>query len=222
MQGLEVKGVFIGKAEDIGGDSAARSTSARWNTGSGSGGLGSDEQGDPRFHGGPERALHHWRVPLLAQALPRLEGPSFGENLSTYGLTEEQVCIGDSFRWGEAIIQVSQPRSLPPEPPLGHRGIAAPGAGHRPLRLVLRAAPRLRQHRGSPRVAGTPIPRTQCRPCRACLLPRTPGARGPATAAGLRSPERPLARRCRAALSSGQVEDWNARLHGLPLEGMRA
>lgn len=35
----------------------------------------------------------------------------FGENLSTRGLSESQVCIGDLFRWGDAILQISQPRS---------------------------------------------------------------------------------------------------------------
>ncbi len=33
--------------------------------------------------------------------------PAFGENLSTEGLTENDVCIGDIFRWGEALIQVT-------------------------------------------------------------------------------------------------------------------
>ncbi|EON2300860.1 MOSC domain-containing protein [Escherichia coli] len=37
--------------------------------------------------------------------------PAFGENLSTDGLTESNVYMGDIFRWGEALIQVSQPRS---------------------------------------------------------------------------------------------------------------
>ena len=37
--------------------------------------------------------------------------PAFGENLSTDGLTEQNVYIGDIFRWGEALIQVTQPRS---------------------------------------------------------------------------------------------------------------
>lgn len=37
--------------------------------------------------------------------------PAFGENLSTDGLTEQNVFIGDIFRWGEALIQVTQPRS---------------------------------------------------------------------------------------------------------------
>jgi len=37
--------------------------------------------------------------------------PAFGENLSTVGLTEKNVFIGDIYRWGDALIQVTQPRS---------------------------------------------------------------------------------------------------------------
>ncbi|MFT5705833.1 MAG: MOSC domain-containing protein YiiM, partial [Oceanospirillaceae bacterium] len=39
------------------------------------------------------------------------EFAGMGENISTLGLNEENVCIGDRFQWGEAIIEVSQPRS---------------------------------------------------------------------------------------------------------------
>ena len=34
----------------------------------------------------------------------------FGENLTTEGITEETVCIGDRFRIGSSVLQVSQPR----------------------------------------------------------------------------------------------------------------
>ncbi len=37
--------------------------------------------------------------------------PHSAKNLSTEGLTEKNVYIGDIFRWGEALIQVTQPRS---------------------------------------------------------------------------------------------------------------
>ncbi|MTH46991.1 6-hydroxyaminopurine reductase [Intestinirhabdus alba] len=81
-------------------------------------GLEGDEQAEKRYHGGPDRALCHYpREHYLhwAQALPalaeRFVAPAFGENLSTHGLTEENVFIGDIFRWGGALIQVSQPRS---------------------------------------------------------------------------------------------------------------
>jgi MOSC domain-containing protein YiiM len=61
-------------------------------------------------------------VPLSARTLSALENrvpeqadlfvaPAFGENLSTEGLTEKNVFIGDIYRWGDALIQVTQPRS---------------------------------------------------------------------------------------------------------------
>lgn len=81
-------------------------------------GLSGDAQGDRKRHGGPEKALHHypqehyaaWRrdSPELA---PRLASPgAFGENLATFGVTEDEVCIGDIFRLGDARVQLSQGR----------------------------------------------------------------------------------------------------------------
>jgi len=81
-------------------------------------GLIGDAQGDRKPHGGPEKALHHyafdhyarWRRerPDLARFFSR-EG-AFGENISTAGLTEADVCIGDIYRLGSALLQVSQAR----------------------------------------------------------------------------------------------------------------
>ncbi len=81
-------------------------------------GLDGDCQGDPRHHGGPEKALHHyprehyaaWIAddPALAPALAA--PPAFGENISTLGAAEETVCIGDIFVFGGALLQVSQGR----------------------------------------------------------------------------------------------------------------
>ena len=81
-------------------------------------GLEGDEQAETKIHGGPDRALCHYpREHYLywAREFPELAdqfvAPAFGENLSTDGLTEQNVYIGDIFRWGEALIQVTQPRS---------------------------------------------------------------------------------------------------------------
>ena len=80
-------------------------------------GFESDEQADLRVHGGPQKAVHHyphehyapWRSEL--GALPALEAPGgFGENISTEGLTETTVAVGDIFRLGSAVVQVSQGR----------------------------------------------------------------------------------------------------------------
>lgn len=81
-------------------------------------GLEGDEQAEKKIHGGPDRALCHYpreHYRYWAQEFPELAerfvAPAFGENLSTEGLTEQNVYIGDIFRWGEALIQVTQPRS---------------------------------------------------------------------------------------------------------------
>jgi MOSC domain-containing protein YiiM len=77
-------------------------------------GLEGDQVGDPRHHGGCHQAVlaypvHHyarWKAELGIEAGPG----GFGENLAVKGLTEEDVCIGDTFALGQAVIQVSQPR----------------------------------------------------------------------------------------------------------------
>ncbi|GAB3623121.1 MOSC domain-containing protein [Mariniluteicoccus endophyticus] len=80
-------------------------------------GIVGDHQGDRRVHGGPEKALHlfpadhhatlAWARPELA---PILAPGVLGENLSTRGLLESDVCVGDVYALGSATIQVSQPR----------------------------------------------------------------------------------------------------------------
>jgi MOSC domain-containing protein YiiM len=80
-------------------------------------GIAGDQQGDPRVHGGPDKAIHHyafdhypaWRDEL--GPLPLLQAPgAFGENISTVGLDEGNVCLGDRFRLGTALLEVSQGR----------------------------------------------------------------------------------------------------------------
>ena len=75
-------------------------------------GLVGDEQAEMSYHGGPDRALchyprehyAHWKTTFPEQAA-LFFAPAFGENLSTEGLTERNVFIGDIFRWGNALIQ---------------------------------------------------------------------------------------------------------------------
>jgi MOSC domain-containing protein YiiM len=80
-------------------------------------GLVADTQADRRVHGGIEKAVHHyprdhyaaWRADLGDH--PLLEAPgAFGENLSTLGIVEADVCLGDEWRLGGARLQVSQGR----------------------------------------------------------------------------------------------------------------
>lgn len=79
-------------------------------------GLGGDHQGDHRVHGGPEKALHYFSLEgyeKFAAALPnvRIEPGMLGENFHGRGATEKTVCVGDIYRIGTALAQVSQPRS---------------------------------------------------------------------------------------------------------------
>lgn len=80
-------------------------------------GMEGDEQADLAVHGGPEKAIHHYAAdhyPFWQTEFPdsasRFAPGAFGENLSTTGLTEDQLCIGDILRIGSAIVQVTQGR----------------------------------------------------------------------------------------------------------------
>lgn len=80
-------------------------------------GLEGDQQADLSVHGGPDKAIHHyphdhyafWRGEIGAHPLLDAFG-AFGENVSTTGLTEDAVCIGDRWRMGSALVEVSQGR----------------------------------------------------------------------------------------------------------------
>lgn len=81
-------------------------------------GLEGDEQASPGIHGGIERALLHypsihydWWGKRYPEKRDLFRPALFGENLSDSRWHEKNVCIGDIFRWGDAIIQISQPRS---------------------------------------------------------------------------------------------------------------
>lgn len=81
-------------------------------------GLLLDAQADRSVHGGPDKALLHyafdhyadWRADGVGDPA-RLAAPgAFGENLSTTGVTEAGIHIGDVVRIGGALLQVSQGR----------------------------------------------------------------------------------------------------------------
>lgn len=80
-------------------------------------GLEGDEQADPVHHGGVDMAVHHyprdhyawWRDFLGDHPLLASEG-AFGENISCEGLTEHEACIGDRYRLGTALVEISQGR----------------------------------------------------------------------------------------------------------------
>lgn len=84
-------------------------------------GLDGDEQADQRpapggqIHGGRDKAIYAYPSEHLPWWSTELGGEDlgdapFGENLSTRGATEDEVGIGDLWRWGDALLQVTQPR----------------------------------------------------------------------------------------------------------------
>jgi len=69
---------------------------------------------DTKNHGGPDKAVCVYSIdhyPYWEQVL-RISLPAapFGENLSVSNLHEDNICIGDTFQVGTALLQVSQPR----------------------------------------------------------------------------------------------------------------
>ncbi|MGH9104035.1 MAG: MOSC domain-containing protein [Acidimicrobiales bacterium] len=118
--------VNVGMPRDLGREGAEQAFDRPWRTGMlkdpvagpvwvGRTNLAGDGQGDTRIHGGPDRAVHAYPSEHYAswrRQLPGLEldYAAFGENLTTLGLTEATVCIGDSFEAGRAVVQVTQPR----------------------------------------------------------------------------------------------------------------
>ncbi|MFW5843685.1 MAG: MOSC domain-containing protein, partial [Spirochaetota bacterium] len=81
-------------------------------------GLAGDAQADKKHHGGPDQAVHHYAydhyerwLREYPEAVSELSAPGFfGENISTLGITEKDVCVGDRYRLGTAVLEVSQGR----------------------------------------------------------------------------------------------------------------
>ncbi|MFC0470101.1 MOSC domain-containing protein [Halalkalibacter kiskunsagensis] len=76
--------------------------------------LEGDEQADLVNHGGSDKAVcvypfehySYWENKFGFD----LPIGAFGENITLRGVPESKVFIGDTWQWGEAIVQVSQPR----------------------------------------------------------------------------------------------------------------
>ena len=78
--------------------------------------LAGDGQADLNVHGGPDKAVCVYSAdhyPFWRDELRVLEcGPGwFGENFSVEGQSEHDVAVGDIYRIGTALVQISQPRA---------------------------------------------------------------------------------------------------------------
>lgn len=78
-------------------------------------GLVGDGQADLTVHGGPYQALYaypvehysYWEKELGVELFPP---GTFGENLTVQGMLETDVCIGDQYRIGDLVVQITSPR----------------------------------------------------------------------------------------------------------------
>lgn len=117
--------LFAGKVRRLGNEQAKDPMDRSWETGMfkepvqgnlylTSTGLQGDEIADTKNHGGLEKAIFAYPIAHYTYFLNRenLEMPigGMGENLAVLEMDELTVCIGDKYRFGEAVMEVSQPR----------------------------------------------------------------------------------------------------------------
>ena len=78
-------------------------------------GLVGDEVADTKNHGGPDKAIFayaskhydYWKKELANESIGI---GANGENLAVAFMDEDSVCLGDTYQFGQALFQVSQPR----------------------------------------------------------------------------------------------------------------
>lgn len=116
----EIIGLYVGKVEDCWPGkppSAIAKTLMQGCLRLETTGFADDRQADMAVHGGPEKAVHHyasehmafWRQRLPKHAEQFMPG-CFGENISTIGLNEANLCLGDVMSIGTATVQICQGR----------------------------------------------------------------------------------------------------------------
>ena len=74
-----------------------------------------DGQGDRAGHGGEQRAVYVYQLDSYGYWRDQLQRDDFdfgqfGENFTVDGLRDDEVCIGDQYRIGSAVFEVTQPR----------------------------------------------------------------------------------------------------------------
>lgn len=121
-----VKQLRTGKVKEVGREDAKNPLDRRWQSAIFKSerkgpvmlyktGLEADEVADTKVHGGPEKALfaypaQHYLFWQQELETDEIDIGGMGENLVIEGADEYTTFIGDTYKFGEAIIQVSQPR----------------------------------------------------------------------------------------------------------------
>lgn len=121
-----LKKVFVGVPKTVGDKDAKSVMDREWTSAIfkdavegpiqvGKTGLTGNEVSDTKNHGGPEKAVFaysqenyvYWQNEFGDSEM----GPGgMGENFFLENMTEDKVCIGDTYQIGDAVVQVSQPR----------------------------------------------------------------------------------------------------------------
>lgn len=116
---IALSGLYVGKGRDF-TEQVQSSINSKVAVPSLQVGRHSVEQDAPvdlKNHGGDDRVLHHFPQEHYAffkqQGLMSAErqAPELGENISTLGLLEHDVCIGDEIAIGAVLLQISLPRA---------------------------------------------------------------------------------------------------------------
>lgn len=125
MSRIEIVGLQVGKPRTHGVADAPEPMDRVWTTGFfkeptndalpvSRSGIAGDGQADLVHHGGPDKAINVYPLDHYAgwsaELDPQLPNGAFGENFTTIGLTEDDVCVGDVFSAGDLTVQISQPR----------------------------------------------------------------------------------------------------------------
>lgn len=127
MTEARVLSIQVGLPRHMGSADAAESDDSAWFSGIfkdavqgplalGPRNLAGDAQADLKNHGTVDQAVllyaaAHYPVWRKTLGLPEMAHGAFGENFTVAGLDEAQVCIGDIYAIGGALVQVSQPRA---------------------------------------------------------------------------------------------------------------
>jgi MOSC domain-containing protein YiiM len=120
VTGFEILELRVGRAAPLGASGALSAIDKQKAQGPlpvGPLGFEGDEQADRRHHGGPHKAIHAYAIshfPAWIDELPeraeRFRPGAFGENLAVKGASESDFCLGDRWRIGSALVEVSQGR----------------------------------------------------------------------------------------------------------------
>jgi MOSC domain-containing protein YiiM len=137
LQTPYVEKLLVGKVKQVGDPHASNPLDKQWESGMfktdttnniwlSEIGLKGDEVADKKNHGGPEKAVFAYSVSHYdywqnEQGIESIGIGGMGENLAVEFMDENSVCIGDTYQFGESIIQVSQPRRPCWKPARRHR-----------------------------------------------------------------------------------------------------